>query len=148
MNTEEVIIEAIKRGFTYDHITGKIYGIKGDEICSRGNGYVSPAIRINSKRYAFKAHIFAWYYTYDKMPKYQIDHINQIRDDNRILNLRDITHQKNNFNKKEYKGYYKRSNKYVAIIMLNKKQIYLGTFDTEEEAHNAYLEAKKIYHII
>ena len=32
--------------------------------------------------------------------------------------------------------------------MLNGKHIYLGSFNTEEEARQSYLEAKKIYHII
>ena len=32
--------------------------------------------------------------------------------------------------------------------MVNGKKIHLGLFDTKEDAHNAYLNAKKIYHII
>ena len=35
-----------------------------------------------------------------------------------------------------------------AYIKLNKQRFNLGTFSTEEEARNSYLEAKKIYHII
>ena len=82
-------------------------------------------------------------------PKQQIDHIDRIKLNNHISNLRIVSNQKNSFNKNA-KGYYfhKRDKKYIAKIGLNGKQKKLGYYDTEEEAHNAYLEAKKIYHII
>ena len=41
------------------------------------------------------------------------------------------------------KGFTKIGNKYQSRIMLNQKSYYLGLFDTPEEAHQAYLEAKK-----
>jgi hypothetical protein len=58
-----------------------------------------------------------------------------------------ITNLKNSFNKNA-KGYYKYGKNFQARIRLIGKQIYLGTFSTEEEARNAYLEAKEKYHII
>jgi hypothetical protein len=60
-----------------------------------------------------------------------------------------FTCQQNNFNTCA-KGYTwnKPAKKWMAQINLNKKHMYLGCFDTEEEARNAYLEAKKIYHIM
>ena len=78
----------------------------------------------------------------------QIDHIDRNRINNHINNLRIVTPQQNCFNRNA-KGYYlDKHNKYVAQIKLNRKIKHLGYYDTEEEAHNAYLEAKKIYHII
>ena len=62
-------------------------------------------------------------------------------------NLRIVSHQENQFNTNA-KGYFKNGKKFQAYIKLNKQQIHLGTFSTEEEARNSYLEAKKIYHII
>ena len=62
-------------------------------------------------------------------------------------NLRIVSHQENQFNKNA-KRYTKQGKKFQAHICLNYKQIRLGYFDNEEEARNAYLEAKKIYHII
>ena len=47
-------------------------------------------------------------------------------------------------------GYYydtKRKH-FIAQIFLNNKRFYLGSYKTAEEAHNAYLNAKLIYHII
>lgn len=51
-------------------------------------------------------------------------------------------------NKTKYKGisFYKRTNKYMARIIKNRKLVTLGYYDTPEEAHKAYLEAKEKYH--
>ena len=79
-----------------------------------------------------------------------IDHINGTTTDNRIQNLRNVTHQQNQWNQTKAKGYCwsKSMKKWRAVIHLNSKRIHLGYFDLEEDARNAYLEAKKIYHII
>lgn len=82
--------------------------------------------------------------------KTQVDHINHNTLDNRKSNLRLVTSSENKFNQSNRKGYHfhKLSNKWRAMIQINGKQIHLGMFETEHEAHNAYIEAKKIYHKI
>ena len=78
-----------------------------------------------------------------------IDHKNGIRNDNRIDNLRVVTRQQNQFNTNA-KGYYwnKVNKKWQAGICVNYKIKYLGAFDKEEDARQAYLVAKEKYHII
>ena len=78
-----------------------------------------------------------------------IDHINGIPLDNRVANLRITTMQGNNHNYTRAKGYSwdKHAKKWRAQIQLNNKTIYLGLYDTEEDAHQAYLTAKLKYHI-
>jgi hypothetical protein len=78
-----------------------------------------------------------------------IDHINRTPSDNSIQNLRNVTNQQNQHNKAS-KGYYfnKKLNKWRAKIYTNGKHIHLGLFDLEADARDAYLEAKKVYHII
>jgi hypothetical protein len=78
-----------------------------------------------------------------------IDHINGIRDDNRIENLRVVTNQENAFNTSA-KGYswHKRQSKWGAFIMINGVQKHLGSFDLKEDAAKAYQVAKEKYHII
>jgi len=79
-----------------------------------------------------------------------IDHIDHNRLNNSVENLRITNNSGNQQNNKNTKGYtfIKRINKYRAQIMVNGENIHLGYFDTKEDAHNAYLEGKNIYHII
>jgi len=78
-----------------------------------------------------------------------IDHENGIKIDNRVKNLRITTNQENLHNNPKAKGYYwnKQRNKYHAQIQLNGKTIYLGSYNTEAEARQAYLSGKDKYHI-
>jgi hypothetical protein len=75
----------------------------------------------------------------------KIDHIDQNKSNNNISNFRPATQQQNSFNTNA-KGYIKRAKKWQAQIMLDGKKIHLGCFNTKEEAHQAYLDAKEIYH--
>lgn len=116
----------------------------GDIAGSKSNqGYLQ--IRINCKQY--QAHRLAWLYVYGEMPNGMIDHINGVKDDNRIKNLRESTSQQNQFNtgsyknnKSGYKGvsFHKSSNKWSAKATLNGKGKHLGLFTTPELASQAY----------
>lgn len=134
------------RGYTYDRDTGKIYGIYGKEITRKNDkGYI--LIHTTVIEGQLRGHHFAWYMTYGNVDFIELDHMNRITSDNRIDNLRIVTHQQNKFNSNA-KGYTwnKGSNKWRSQIKLNGKTIHLGYFNTEEEAHQSYLKAKKIYH--
>jgi len=85
--------------------------------------------------------------TYGNVDFEMLDHINRDRSDNRICNLRISDYKKNGYNR-DAKGYNYDYNKWRARIKVDGKNIPLGRFDTEIEAKNAYLEAKKKYHII
>ena len=109
-------------------------------------------IKILSKQYL--CHRIIWLYLYGSWPKNQIDHINGNPYDNRINNLRECTNQENSQNKKNYKtnktgflGVRKYKNKFRAEITINAKSIYLGVYNTPEEAYEKYLMAKEKYHI-
>ena len=150
MTREEKCLLAIKKGFTYNQETGTIYGPTGKEItCKLKDGYINIQLYLNDKKYNLSGHQFAWYYINNECVK-QIDHINGVRDDNRISNLRNVTHQQNQHNRTTAKGYTwnKKRNKWQGKIVLNSKNIYLGLFDKEEDARAAYLKAKEKYHII
>lgn len=134
------------KGYKYDKETGIITSPKNKIIDGVSHGYIIVSFRYNNKSITIKGQQLAWYLEYNEVP-IVIDHINRISTDNRLSNLRNITQQKNNFNKNP-KGYFKSYGKFRAVIRLNNKNIHLGSFKTEEEAHQAYLDAKKIYHII
>jgi len=79
-----------------------------------------------------------------------IDHIDGNKLNNNIDNLRVVTNQENQFNRTKAKGYYfnKNTNKWRARLQLDGKNIHIGYYDTEEEAHQSYLTAKENIHII
>ena len=149
MTREQKCKLAIERGYTYDPETGLIYNRFGKIVGRNHFGYIKIALYLNKKQYNLMAHQFAWYFI-NKECVEQLDHINGIKDDNRICNLRTVTCQQNSFNRTTAKGYsFKaKKNKYESSIVLNNKYIYLGLFNTEEEARQAYLAAKQIYHVI
>ena len=76
----------------------------------------------------------------------QIDHIDRNPLNNQRSNLRFCTHSQNQANKnKKAKGYSYNTNrkKYIARIQINNKQIYIGGYNTQEEAHKAYTIKKR-----
>jgi hypothetical protein len=114
-------------------------------------GYIM--IGIDSQRHM--AHRLAWLYVYGEFPKTDIDHINNIKDDNRIVNLRLVTRKQNmqnvlahKHNTSGFKGvsWHKPKNKWRAYIFVDYKQLYLGLFETKEAAAAARLAAEKTYH--
>ena len=114
-------------------------------------GYMN--IVISKKKYS--SHRLAWFYIYGEFPSNDIDHINNNKSDNRIINLREATRNQNNCNrniqknnKSGVKGIYKHTqyDKWVAEIKINKKSIYLGVFDNLELAKLVISEARNKYH--
>ena len=145
----------------YDAKSGVLYwkndhkyfkSIKAGDIVggsSRKNGYASTAI--NKKQYY--VHRLVWLLFYGSWPEKQIDHINGIRDDNRIENLRLATASENQHNRKKTHGrktpvgaYKHWSGKWYSSIMSNGKYKFLGTFENPEDASNAYASAKAQLH--
>lgn len=141
---------AVEKGFTYNPENGIVTTPTGVETKrTTVNGYIHLSLYQNKKRYSFLGHQFAWYFMYKNLPKC-IDHINQNKIDNSIVNLRSVTKSQNAMNMKNVKGYTfcSRSKKYIAIIMINYKKKHLGRFNTPEEAQKCYIENKNKYHII
>lgn len=115
------------------------------------NGY--RRIQIDSKRY--QASRLAWFYAHGWWPSQDIDHVNGIRDDNRIVNIRCVSRSENLQNQRRAKshnkvgllGVMKKGNRFRARIGAEHKYYNLGWFDTAEEAHARYLNAKRLLHI-
>jgi len=121
-------------------------GIRSDKIagCLTSAGYIF--IGINRQR--FLAHRLAWFYVYGEMPSGVIDHINRIKTDNRICNLRDVTQVENGQNNKlscnnstGANGVRRRSDgrarPWNARVMHKGQEISIGHFKTFEEACEA-----------
>ncbi|HIC6634042.1 TPA: HNH endonuclease [Salmonella enterica subsp. enterica] len=110
------------------------------------NGYIE--IRIDGK--LFKAHRLAWIYVYGKEPPDVIDHINRIRSDNRINNLREANATQNRINSKVsvrntsgVKGisWDSSRNSWVAYAAHSGKIVFLGRFIDKKNA----IKAREMY---
>jgi len=98
----------------------------------------------------FMSRILAWIYVYGYFPEKELCAIDGNEYNDAIKNIRyatrtDIRNKaRKNINNKFLMGVDKKSKGcYTARICVNKKQIHLGTFDTQEKAHAAYVEAKR-----
>ena len=115
---------------------------------NHGDGYCQ--VTWNGKKTLY--HTIVWILsTGEDIPEgLQIDHINGDRIDNRIENLRLVTSRENGQNMKVHRegkligcGFTKRDSRYMARLVIDKKAIFLGYYDTKEEAHNIYVRACK-----
>jgi hypothetical protein len=138
------------KGYTYCPVSGELRGMYGKVIRKKNNKYISCRLYVDKKQYSVLSHRLAWYLHYGHLPVNSIDHIDGNRSNNKIDNLRDVTHQQNHWNRTTAKGYYfnKTLNKFYAQICINREVKHLGYFHTKQEARNAYLKAKETYHII
>lgn len=113
-------------------------------------GYI--VIRIDQRTHL--AHRLAFLWMTGTVPS-TVDHINRDTSDNRWCNLRGCTRSQNNCNSKMQKlrgiglrGVKRNphSGRYYAMIGHNGRQHYLGTYDSPEAAHSAYLSAAQDMH--
>jgi len=151
-------IDQLKSCFRYDPETGNIFWVaKGKGKIKKKpagsklyTGYIG--ICMGPKR--ILAHRIAWALHSGSWPDKQIDHINGIKTDNRIKNLRLATnsqngknHGKNKNNTSGYQGvsWDKINNKWRALIKVDKKSICLGRHVLFEDAVKARQEAEEKY---
>lgn len=118
---------------------------------TRSDGYVS--IKINGHKHW--AHRLAWLYVYGVWPQHGIDHIDGNSSNNAIVNLRDVPHMVNLHNVRRErsnktsglpKGVKRNGRGFAARITAHGKTLSLGQFATPQEAHSAYLVAKRALH--
>jgi hypothetical protein len=120
---------------------GKPFGSKD------ANGYIRGGIRPKS----YLAHHLAWYLAHGRWPA-EIDHINGVRDDNRLCNLREVTRAENNKNRKRRSNntsgvagvsFVARLGKWRAYITGNGRQVPLGCYSDLNDAIAARKAAEK-----
>lgn len=149
MNIEQLIFERLK----YTPEDGKVWWVnhpRWSSYAGREAGNVNQGgyrkIKFCGKQYL--THRVAWLLQYGAWPVGDIDHIDGDPSNNKLKNLRDVSHRVNLQNRKSataknktgFLGVVKRRNKYAAHIHKNGKQIYLGLFETAEQAHQTYME--------
>lgn len=153
---QKVSRDQIFNSLIYNEETGDFFwketksnrAVKGSLAgCTDVDGYRIITI----EKVALRAHRIAWLMFYGYWPSDDIDHINRIKSDNRISNLRVVTNQQNQINKdkggfyggrptsSKYKGVSKyKGGKWRAHIKSDGKFRCLGHYKTEEEAFEVY----------
>ena len=161
-NIKEITLEILREVLNYNSESGFF---TWNVMTGRRNRVGSVAGTISSRGYvkikvlgkAYYAHRLAWLYFYGDWPNGEIDHVNRIRSDNKIRNIRlasrsenlcNKTIQKNNILK--IKGVSKcaqgKDRPFYSRITKNGNRVYLGSFGTIEEASFAYKVAAQTMH--
>jgi len=154
---------ALKEVLDYDPVTGiftwKVHrhshggGVKPGDVagCIDPRGYR----RIGVLGWNGLAHRLAWFYVKGVWPEAGLDHRDRNHDHNAIENLRECDQSRNLQNtsldgqgSNKFRGVYydRQRNKWRVQIIVYKKTIYVGQFDSEGEAAAAYLSAKIKHH--
>lgn len=150
--------DTIRESLSYNAETGTFTWIKPRKHVRVGSlagtlssrGYAS----ITFDRRCYQAHRLAWFFVYGNWPR-QIDHIDCVKMNNRINNLREVNTSENAQNMRKAFSNNKSgalgvtilpNGRFQAQIGVNGTNKYLGCFKTPEAAHEAYVTAKRAFH--
>jgi HNH endonuclease len=159
--TEQILTqEKLKTLLQYDPDTGVLIwrtkpsrGVKAGRIAGTptSEGYI--ALQINKQK--MYAHRAIWLYVHGVWPSEEIDHINRIRNDNRLCNLRLANRLENSHNTRKHdksllghKGvaWHNRNKKWQVQMRFCGKSYYVGQFLNLQDAIQARLQAEtKLY---
>lgn len=154
----------ITAAFDYNQETGNFYAKAAYQKYPAGRRVGRPH-RLGYEQIRFKgahyyAHRLAWLYVHGDWPNGEMDHINGIRNDNRIANLRVVTRAVNMQNIRSKKHRKNATSEYLgvsferrmksrpwrAVVNKDGKNYDCGYWATEEEAHAAYVAKKRELH--
>lgn len=159
-------LELLRKVYSYDPATGQFLYVGKVGVARRvfiGDVATTTACdgyeRLSAYYCGFPAHKVAWLFATGAWPRHEIDHINGDKRDNRIANLRDVTRAVNAQNirramphsKSGVLGAHANTNKrakkrFQSAVKLDGVQVRLGAFETADQAHAAYVEAKRRLH--
>lgn len=159
-NSSTLTYEQVSELLSYDPLTGDLYwkhaGPGRKPGLTAGYRHHKGYTDITIDRHGHRAHRVAWLLSYGTWPSGHIDHINGVRDDNRLANLRAATREVNAQNLHSARtdsqtgvlgvGWHAKAGKFRARIRANGKRVELGYFSDTVAAHAAYLEAKRRLH--
>jgi len=146
------LLKECKKRINYNSLTGeftwksnRIKANIGQPLGSISHGYMAVSMTINKKRNNYLLHRIAWLMTYGYWPTY-LDHINEVKSDNRISNLRECTQSQNNANRGPLtnnstglRGVYKSwCNGFISKICYNGENHHIGMFKDKFKAARAY----------
>ena len=156
----ELTAKRARELFDYDPLTGVLTRrayLRGHKVGEVVGGVNSDGYRrVYTGKRSYLVHRVAWLMAHNAWPTNTIDHINGDKLDNRLANLRDVSRQENKENMRGPRAdnqsgflgvyWHKHVQKFQTSIRTSGKLIHLGYYTTPEEAHQAYLTAKRRLH--
>jgi hypothetical protein len=118
-------------------------------------GYICVKFRMKGESVCISVHHIVWALHHGNWPEQHLDHINRIRDDNRIENLREVTPAENNKNSIKRRIYpyvapYHHGKFAAQVRIGGEKSVHIGVFDSAEEARDyrqmVCVELEKLAH--
>ena len=151
--------QRLRELFSYNEETGQLTrltnagGRRAGTIAGNVSNDGRVQIYVDDKNY--KAHRIIWLLVTGNWPEYDVDHIDGNPSNNSWKNLRDVPHDINLQNRQgatkgnstKTAGVTMNRNRYGAQIKIDGKRVWLGTYDTPEEAHAVYVKAKREHHV-
>jgi hypothetical protein len=143
--------------FRYDSLTGTLYHNKDKR------GPIKKGVKVNQrvthkgylvskhKQVMRQQHHIVWYVVYGYWPR-ELDHINGIKKDNRLINLREVKPGENQKNRPIQKNntsgcsgvlFHKRDKKWATYIRVKGIMVYLGYYDSYNVAVKVRKKAEK-----
>lgn len=160
MAKADLTAQRLRELLNYDPETGALTNAVSRIHCPAGalagskrkNGYIEVSL-LGGRYYA---HRLAWLHVHGEWPQNSVDHINGVRDDNRIANLRDVQHRVNLQNRRSAPSnsmsgvlgakWIPRKRLWSSRIKVGGATKSLGYYKTADEAHQAFLSAKRRLH--
>lgn len=143
-------IDNVEAGIIKWRKSGKNYKAGEKAGSYRNDGYLQLSI----KRNIYLQHHVAWFIYHGEWPDKQVDHINGVKDDNSLSNLRLVGHSEQNQNHPRFKNntsgitgvyFHIRDKKWWSQITINGDNKFLGYFKIKDEAITARKTAEKLY---
>ena len=164
MSNTDLTAEDVKKILDYRPETGELVWRERTARCVRVgdvagcvdvHGYITVGIRkLGVRKRIYKAHRLVWLIAHGSWPNGLIDHIDGNKSNNQLNNLRLVNgtgnsenvRRPNKRNQSGFMGVIFVNNRWRASITVQGKTQYIGTFNAPEQAHQAYLEAKRKFH--
>lgn len=146
------VADELRPVFSYDPETGIVTRRSTGKPVGTVNGRGYLVVSFQGRN--LYVHRLAWVIAHGAWPLGQIDHVNGIRSDNRLENLRGVTASENSRNRSLPRNntsgrigvsFDKRSGKWYAHIRIDGRMIYLGLFVEYEDAVAARAAAEREY---
>jgi len=151
-------VERVRSLLAYDSERGHLYWLAnrrggasaGDRFGKQcKNGYRLGKV---DQKHLYE-HRLIWFIVHGEWPPQTIDHVNRIRDDNRLSNLRLATYSQNNANRDQDRSdgrrgvtWHKKCGKWQSSIQIEGKFRHLGLFSSIEEAGAARDAAARAFY--